>query len=245
MSLVVNNVGKTYRRGIWRYKEILALKDITFSLEQGKVLALLGQNGAGKTTLIKCLLNFLKVDTGTIRINGQNIETLINLCKVGYMPEKLQFSPKITIKEYISDLMILRGKNDTEYLNDLSELISEFYLEDHLQKKLETFSKGTAKKVAFIQAILHKPELLILDEPTDGLDPVSRRVLLNKINFLKRQGCTVVITTHLLSDISFVADQLIVLQKGQIIENVEAGKLNSSVDDWYLNVIMNHGGMNL
>lgn len=141
--------------------------------------------------------------------------------------------------------MVLRGKHKDEYSDWLLTLIHDLYLDDHTPKNLDTFSKGTAKKVAFIQSILHKPKLLILDEPTDGLDPVSRRVLLNKINFLKQNGCTVIITTHLLSDIALVADDLIVLQNGHIVEQTQIEKISSPLDDWYLNVIFNNRGMDL
>ena len=243
MSLVVENVSKTYRSGTWNIKEFKALKGVSFSLESGKVLALLGQNGAGKTTLIKCILNFLRIDSGDITMCGKSIETLIKNSEVGYMPEKLQLPKQVTIKEYISDLMILRGKKVSEYDDKLDTYIKKFYMEKHVQKKLEHYSKGTAKKAAFIQAIIHEPALLILDEPTDGLDPVSRRALLDEINELKRSGHTILISTHLLSDISIVADKAIVLQNGSIIQQSNLNELQDSLDDWYLNVILEHGGM--
>lgn len=245
MSLIVNHVSKTYQSGIWNVKKVYALKDVSFSLESGSVLALVGQNGAGKTTLIKCMLDFIRTETGSITIDGSGIKKLIQDCQVGYMPERLLFPSRITLSEYISDLMVLRGKSEDEYQELFDTYIQKFYMTKHMNTSVEHFSKGTTKKAAFIQAVLHQPNLLILDEPTDGLDPVSRRALLNEINELKKAGSTVIITTHLLSDISLVADEVIVLQNGCVVRQASVSEISSSLDDWYLQTVFEQGGMEL
>lgn len=241
MSLKFDHVKKCYRDGI--FKKNIVLKDITYELEKGQVLAVIGQNGAGKSTLIKCLLNFIYPDEGTVTMDGNSVRELVYLGEVGYMPEAFVGPEMVSVRQYIEDLLILRGKNPDEYQERLDELTELFYMKKHMKKTFSRCSKGTVKKAVFIQAILCRPSLLILDEPTDGLDPVSRRIMLNEIRRIKEEGGTVVITTHLLSDLSFVADQVIVLQKGKIAAQTECSRLDCSLDDWYLNVLMEKGGI--
>ena len=245
MSLNVIHIGKTYKNGIINSKMTKALIDASFSVDSGTVLAIIGQNGAGKTTLIKCILNLIHPNTGEINFDDLKIDEIIRDGDLGYMPENLQFPEMITFKEYLSDIMILRGKDISCYQERLEDLIIKFYMSEHINKRISEYSKGTIKKIAFIQAILHQPKLLILDEPTDGLDPVSRRVLLNEVIEVKKAGGIVLITTHILSDLNLIADKVIVLQKGSIIKKEDIKNIDSSLDDWYLNTLVENGGMKL
>jgi ABC-type multidrug transport system ATPase subunit len=245
MSLIVDNISKTYRSGLFFHDKVEALKNVSFTQKTGTVLALIGQNGAGKTTLIKCILDFIRPDTGSVAMSGCRIKDIIKKGQVGYMPELLQFPNMITLDEYLTDLMILRGKRKEEYCELYDALIEKFYMGEHIDKSISQYSKGTKKKAAFLQAILHKPKLLILDEPTDGLDPVSRRALLNEVNSIKKSGCTVIITTHLLSDLSMVSDKIIVLQCGRLISETYLESIQGSLDDWYLQTIFEQGGMGI
>ncbi len=243
MSLFVENLKKSYKKRGRNGEKPFSLNNIRFQLEQGRILALVGQNGAGKTTLIKCLLNLLHPDSGRIRMNDFTIEQLIMRGGLGYMPDYVKFPEMITLKEYVNDLMVLRGKKFSEYGENFEQLTEKLYMTKHLNKMLTQYSKGTAKKAAFVQAVLHQPELLILDEPTDGLDPVSRRVLLNELLRMKEMGSTIVITTHLLADLAMVADEIIVLQNGSIIQQVNCTEISGNLDDWYLETIFANGGM--
>jgi len=245
MSLLVNHVGKTYKQGFINTKTTEALKNVSFSVNEGTVLAIIGQNGAGKTTLIKCILSLLRPDKGDILFNDLKIEDVIREGNLGYMPENLQFPDMITFIEYLSDIMILRGKCIHEYQEKLDNLIRRFFLSEHINKHISEYSKGTIKKIAFIQAILHQPKLLILDEPTDGLDPISRRVLLNEVTEVKKAGGIVLITTHILSDLNLIADKVIVLQNGNIIKEEDTNNITTSLDDWYLKTLIENGGIDL
>ncbi len=241
MELKINAVKKAYRYGL--VKKNLVLKDVDYQLENGQVLAVVGQNGAGKSTLIKCMLSFLKPDEGSITMDDMPIEKMIQIGKVGYMPESFVGPEMVSVRQYLEDLLILRGLNPDDYKERLEELAEKFFMKKHLEKTFARCSKGTVKKVIFLQAILHNPTLLILDEPTDGLDPVSRRLLLEEIKKVKQSGGTVVITTHLLSDLSIVSDKVIVLQNGTIIADATYKELPCSLEEWYFETLMKNGGM--
>lgn len=243
MSLNVEHINKSYKSGWIKDEKIFSLNDVSFTLEKGKILALIGQNGAGKTTLIKCMLNLLHPDSGTILSGGNTIEQMIEKGSLGFMPDSLKFPDMITLKEYITDLMVLRGKRFSDYEEDFYQLADKLYMTKHLDKLITQYSKGTMKKAAFIQAVIHRPELLILDEPTDGLDPVSRRILLKELLNMKENGSTIVIATHLLSDISMIADEVVVLQNGYVIKKSNRTDIKCSLDDWYLQTILENGGM--
>lgn len=134
MSLIVENVSKAYESGIWKIKKLRVLCDISFSLKEGRVLALIGQNGAGKTTLIKCILGFVRPDSGTIAMDGKAIRSLIETGNIGYMPEKLRFPDRMTFSEYIEDLMVLRGKESYQAL--YNDYVQKFFMEEHTEKRL-------------------------------------------------------------------------------------------------------------
>lgn len=242
MSLVIEDIGKTYKFNILGTKKLEALKHINIRIESGSVLALVGQNGAGKTTLIKCILNYLKADTGKIQFDEKPIKEIVKEGKLGYMPEILQYDGMFTLKEYVTDLMVLRGCSMKDYNERFECLVDKFHMTKHLEKPLKKYSKGNMKKATFIQAVLHNPQLLILDEPTDGLDPVSRRALLNEILEIKKNGGTVIITTHILSDLLMVADDIVLLQNGKIICESELSEISGTLDDWYLEKIVQYGG---
>ena len=242
MTLMISDVSKSYKNNFFSLKKNRALSGINLEIESGSVLALVGQNGAGKTTLIKCLLNYIKPDMGRFQFDGYPISEIIKNGKLGYMPESLKYDSMFTLNEYITDLMILKGYSMSEYTERLNSLVSKFQMSKYLDKPLMHYSKGNMKKAIFIQAIIHSPQLLILDEPTDGLDPVSRRTLLNEILQIKKNGGTVIITTHILSDLAIVADKIVFLQNGKVICETEMNKINGTLDDWYLEKTMQYGG---
>jgi ABC-type multidrug transport system ATPase subunit len=242
MSLTIEQLNKSFHTT--NNKKFPALKNISLTLEPGRVHALIGQNGAGKTTLIKCLLGFLKADSGTIAIDEVPVKQMIQMNQVGYMPEVISNMGTITGRDYILDMMLLRGMKKENIENVFQELVQTFFLEKYIDIPLAHCSKGNFKKIIFLQAILHNPRLLILDEPTDGLDPISRRRMLEEINHLKNNNSYIIITTHLLSDLERVADDITVLQKGQILAAAERKDLKESIDDWYIKQIEKSGQIN-
>ena len=238
MSIVIQNLSKKYKG--YNSKKFYALKDINLQIDDNTCLALIGQNGAGKTTLIKCLLGLVRHEEGFIKINDKKIGYIIQNNELGFMPEKVENLEKITGRQYINQFTILRGIN-SDCEENLHNLILRLSLDKYMDIPMGHCSKGNYKKILFLQAILHKPKLLILDEPTDGVDPISRRVMLDIVNDIKKSGCYVIVTTHLLSDIERIADKIAILNSGKIIEEVNRKNMREDIEDWYINCLQRCG----
>lgn len=198
-----------------RFADFTALNNVSFEVERGQTMALLGHNGAGKSTLIKILLGLLKPSAGEVTVLGQSLKSHNQRAdlKIGYLPENVSFYDKLTGKEILSYFAALKGVAKGR----VNELIAEFGLEYAQDRALKTYSKGMKQRLGFAQAILCQPELLLLDEPTVGLDPVASQFLYGKIDELKQQGCGVIVCTHELSLIENNIDVALILAKGQAL----------------------------
>lgn len=196
-----------------RFGRQQVLEGLDLRIDKGKGTALLGPNGSGKTTLIKILLGLTLPDAGTITLNGQPVRADgAHRHQMGYMPQIARYPENLTGQEVLQLLSDLRGNprhRDTE-------LIDAFRLGPELGKPLRTLSGGTRQKVSAVLAFLFDPELLILDEPTAGLDPVASSVLKDKIQAAMAQGKTVLISSHIMSEIEELADHVAYLYEGRI-----------------------------
>ncbi len=212
MSLELNNICKKYN------KKKQVLNNLCLEIQNNTVCSIVGTNGVGKSTLIKSILGLIKIDSGYIKYNDQEITNLIKQGKVGYLPEYLDFSKSILLYDYLRDMSIIKGMNKHTAEERINSLLEMFDLKKNAYESIYKFSKGMKKKVGFIQAVLNSPELLILDEPTDGLDPKSRRTMLKFIKDLTTQNCTVIITSHILADLELISDTVSIIHNGKIIE---------------------------
>jgi Cu-processing system ATP-binding protein len=193
------------------------LKNITIHLKPGKVTALIGPNGAGKSTLIKSILGLVKPESGEIFIGDTSVTNEKVRCKLGYMPQTPQFPPHMTVREIIDFVQKLRSDaphRDMKLLNQLG-------LQYELDKPFKTLSGGTKQKVSAVIAFLFFPDVLILDEPTAGLDPVSALTFKQRIREEANAGKTIIYTSHILQEIEELADELIYLQDGNVVLHVE------------------------
>lgn len=194
-----------------RFDNFDALKHINLELFQGETLALLGHNGAGKSSLIKIILGLIQPSAGQrILQSDQGNRSSVNL---GYLPESVSFYDKLTGREVLSYFADLKGVVPSR----VSQLIEEFELEYAQHRPLKTYSKGMKQRLGVAQAILSEPKILLLDEPTVGLDPQASQFLYQKIDQLKQQGCAVVVCTHELSIVEKHLDRALLLAKGQQI----------------------------
>lgn len=195
------------------FGHFLALDDVSFDLPQGQTMALLGHNGAGKSTLIKILLGLITPMSGEIDILGRKVtkQSARADLRIGYLPENVSFYDKLTGEEILTYFAELKGVS----ANKVSQLIEEFGLEYAKDRQLKTYSKGMAQRLGFAQAILSEPELLLLDEPTVGLDPAASQFLYAKIDELKQQGTAVIVCTHELSLIENNIDHALILARGK------------------------------
>ena len=196
-----------------RFDSVYALRAIDLDIIPGRVTAILGPNGAGKTTLMKMILGLTRVTDGKILVDGERIGTDPSYrARIGYMPQIARFPENLTAAELIAMLRDLRG--EAAELDD--DLVTRFGLSDQLGKPLRTLSGGTRQKVNAVLAFLFQPDLLILDEPTAGLDPVSSAVLKDKILEARNAGRTVIVTSHVLSDLDALADDIAFLIDGRV-----------------------------
>ncbi|MEX0596491.1 MAG: ABC transporter ATP-binding protein, partial [Candidatus Paceibacterota bacterium] len=156
-----------------RYGDLTAINDVSFEIKKGEIVGLLGHNGAGKTTIMKVLTGFLEQCSGEVKIKGLDIsEDLIAIqAKIGYLPENVPLYPEMTILDYLEYVADLRGISPEDLKAKIAKAVSRTNLESKALNKIETLSKGFKQRVGVAQAILHEPEILILDEPTNGLDP--------------------------------------------------------------------------
>ena len=196
-----------------KFGKLEVLKNINLSCKKGECIALIGPNGCGKTTLIKSVLGMVLPDSGTIHFNGNSVlgEYLYRE-KIGYMPQIGRYPDNMTIGQIIEMIKKIRNSSD-----DLDEdLLHAFELEKMFDKQMRTLSGGTTQKVSAVLAFLFNPDVLILDEPTAGLDPLAAEVLKEKIIKEKEKGKLILITSHLLSELDDLITEIIFMQEGKV-----------------------------
>lgn len=199
------------------YGKLRALNDINLEINRGEVIGLLGHNGAGKTTTMKLLLGLLRASSGEVKVFGGDPLDKSHANKIrtnmGYLPENLSFYPQLTGMETLSYFAELKDASKGER----DQLLEDVGLAHAAHRKLKTYSKGMRQRLGLAQALLNKPGLLILDEPTVGLDPVATRDLYLKIDLLKQQGTTVILCSHVLSGIEEHIDRAVILANGCVL----------------------------
>ena len=197
------------------YKKIKALQDINVSFEKGQSIAIIGPNESGKTTLIKCILGMVKPDQGTIQFKDQDIRAGRDYLKnIGYMPQIGRYPDRMRVGEVFQLMKALRKTKDQPQIDET--LLKAFQLETLFNKPMYSLSGGTRQKVSASLAFLFSPQVLMLDEPTAGLDPLSSEILKNHIKAKQEEGKLILITSHILSDLEEICDYLLYLQEGHI-----------------------------
>lgn len=209
MFLQVNNISK-------QFEDKQALADVSFSIEAGKIYGLLGPNGAGKTTLIRIITQIFYPDSGTVFFDG---EPLLNkhLNQIGYMPEERGLYKKMKVGEHLQYFAQLRNFSKNEAKERIDFYIKKFEIESWLNKEIVDLSKGMQQKVQFIATILHRPKLLILDEPFSGLDPINSEVIKDAIFELNNNGTTVLFSTHRMENVEEICSDIILMNQGKKI----------------------------
>jgi len=208
-----------------RYGEIQALRGMSFQVEQGEIVGLLGPNGAGKSTAIKCLTGYLHPDEGSVHVDGINVldAPIEAQARIGYLPENTPLYPEMSVQAYLRMIAELRNVPEELIVEKLSDAIIATGLEQRLTQPIGQLSKGLRQRVGLAQAILHKPRLLILDEPTIGLDPTQIVEIRNLIKDLSANS-TILFSSHILSEVEAVCDRVIILVNGEV-------KADSRLDD--------------
>jgi len=217
--LQVDGVKKSFR-GDMSLTTREVLHGVSFSAGSGEILGFLGPNGAGKTTTIKIILDLLRPDSGSVRIFGRPSGDRSAMKMTGYLPENPYIYPHLTLTEFLSFCADLSEVPRGEAGARVREVISLTGLEEHSGRRAKGFSKGMLQRVALAQAILHDPDLLILDEPFSGLDPIGRKTVRDILLDLKGRGKTIFFSSHILPDMEALCDRACIIKDGAIIRTV-------------------------
>ncbi len=212
--ILFDSVSKTYTAelGSSAYR---ALDDVSFSLNKGKTLGLIGANGAGKSTCIKLLMDFIRPDTGSVSIIGQSPTQHAIRSRIGYLPETANFPANLTVLDMLRFTGTTCNMPRQHIKNASEKWLRRLGLWDARTRPLRNYSKGMQQRANFAIALLNDPELLILDEPMSGLDPLGRADILALIGDLKIQGRTILFCSHILEDVDRLVDRVLVLHRGQ------------------------------
>lgn len=204
-----------------------AVADLSFEIQDGSIMGLIGQNGAGKTTTFRLILDFLKADKGRVLWNGQPISAK-EYDVIGYLPEERGLYPKASIEEQLVFFAELRGKKRKEILPKIDEWMDRFQVKGKKSDKVKSLSKGNQQKVQLIATLIHEPKLVILDEPFSGLDPVNAELLKDGIIELKKQGSCVIFSSHNMDNVEKICDHLIMLNNGHTVLNGKVHEIRES-----------------
>lgn len=215
-AIEIDGLTKDYPVGFWRKRMRRSLDNLTLRVEEGEVFGFLGPNGAGKTTTLKLLMNLIFPTSGTARIQGKSIEDVQMHREIGYLPEQPYFYDYLTGRELLDYYAQFFGYDKAERRTRVARLLELVGLTGAANVQLRKFSKGMLQRVGIAQAILNDPKVVFLDEPMSGLDPIGRREVRDIILDLKRRGCTVFFSTHILSDAEMLCDRVAVLVEGKL-----------------------------
>ena len=213
----IENLTKDYETGFWRKKKLRALDDLSLTVKSGQIFGFLGGNGAGKTTTIKILMSLLFPSSGTAKILGREISDSNMHSSIGYCPENPYFYDYLTARELMNYFGELFGIESARRKEKTAELLTSVGLEEKdWNKQLRKFSKGMLQRVGLAQSLINDPEIVFLDEPMSGLDPMGRREIRELIAGLRDKGTTVFMSTHILSDVEALCDEVAILRNGKL-----------------------------
>ncbi len=209
-----------------RYGPLTAVDEISFEIEPGEVVGFLGPNGAGKTTTMKILTGSLQPDEGAVRYDGRSIarELIRARARVGYLPETSALYPDMLVSENLAYAGELRGLTGADFRSAVKKAMAQTGIEQVFTRPVSELSKGFRQRVGLTAAILHEPEILVLDEPTEGLDPNQRVEIRRLINELGRER-TVILSTHVLGEVEATCDRLLIIHRGRLVADGPVGEL--------------------
>lgn len=235
-AIEVVELYKTYR-GFFRRNGIEALKGVNLTVKEGEIFGLLGPNGAGKTTLIKILLGIAFADNGSSTLFGIDSRRVEVRRLVGYLPEDHQLPEYLKAWRVLDFFAQLYGMKERQ--SQINELLKLWGIEERRDSKVRGYSKGMRQRLAIAQALINKPKLLILDEPTANLDPLGRKDVKDLLLKLKSEGTTVFISSHVLTEIERICDRVAILHRGQLLKEgtVEELTQEKSLEDVFVELI--------
>ena len=226
-ALEVENISKSFG-------DFYAVKDLTFNISQGTIYGLLGPNGAGKTTTIRMVMNIIIPDKGRIKVLERKMDEKMKE-KIGYLPEDRGLYPKMKVGEHLFFLAELKGMARLGAREKIDSWLERLGLADWKDKKVEELSRGMQQKLQFIATIIHQPELIVLDEPFAGLDPVNTKLLKDIMLEMKAEGRTVIFSTHRMEQVEMICDNICLINKA---EKVLEGNLSQIKKQYGMNTVI-------
>jgi ABC-2 type transport system ATP-binding protein len=235
--LVITSISKTYIiKDLFKKRYKRAVSDVSFSVNRGEIVGILGLNGAGKTTIIKMICGITKPDSGKIEFEGKEIRPFdIDYKKnIGYLGELPYFYPFFTAKQ---TLEFYGGLSDMDLDDEkIDSVLSTVGILKYKGEKVKNFSKGMMQKLAIATTLIHNPSFLIYDEPTSGLDPIAIRDIRNLLLFLKNEGKTILLSSHSISEVEKICDKVIIIKEGKLSLIIEKEKwLDNNLEDIFVN----------
>ncbi len=235
----IEQVCKTFR--LESGKKVTAVQDLSLQVATGEVFGCIGPNGAGKSTTIKLLLDLIRPDSGNISINNLPSNDESSRARVGYLPENPYIYDFLTAREYLSYAGHLSGLSKTIIAERSNLLLEKLKLFQAANRKISGYSKGMQQRTAIAAALIHDPELVVLDEPMSGLDPLGRKLIFDLIAELKQQGKTVFISSHVLTDIERLCDRVGIIVQGRLCYESQVDQLSAPLDELFLQVVQQAG----
>ncbi len=235
--ITIKHVSKSYGSDLFKKKK-LAVNDTSFDIHSNEIFGIIGANGAGKSTIIKMILGFIRPDIGEIRINDKTPFDSAARIKMGYLPENPYFYANLSALELLRFSSSASGLPKKESEHRIDMLLKKVDLYSYRKQRLKTFSKGMVQRAGICFAIVHDPEIVVLDEPMSGLDPLGRKMVVDLINDLKEQGKTILFCSHILNDVERICDRVAVMDKGglkKIFHQPDFGQY--SMEDMFLQVL--------
>ncbi len=224
-SIEISNLAKVYNK---KKNEVRALNDLTLNISPGIIYGLLGPNGAGKTTLIKILLGIVHPTLGNAKVLGVDINDYSIRKRIGYLPENHKFPQFLTAESVMKYFAELSGVEISNLDKEIDRLLALVNMTKWKKTKIKKFSKGMMQRLGLAQALINNPDLIFLDEPTDGVDPIGRKEIRDLLLRLKDDGKTIFLNSHLLSEVELVSDRIAILNKGNLIKEGSVEEITAS-----------------
>jgi len=232
---------------VYLYPGTRALDNVSFDITRGSVTALAGPNGAGKTTLLRCLAGLDRPLSGSITVAGINVleEPRLAHARIGYLSDFFGLYDALTVRQGLSHAASANGVSDAKLATTVNETATRLDIADRLEQRCSTLSRGLRQRVAIGQAIVHAPEVVLLDEPASGLDPEARHALATLFTRLKNEGMTLVVSSHILAELDEYSTHMLVLRSGRLIEHRPLGSASAKNGGQHIRVRLAHPHANL
>ncbi|MEA3295199.1 MAG: ATP-binding cassette domain-containing protein [Euryarchaeota archaeon] len=198
------------------YNDTQVINNISFTVDQGEIFGLLGPNGAGKTTILRMLLDIITSDSGSIKVFDNTLDYAAK-DRIGYLPEERGLYKTTKITDHLVYLAQLKGIPKKQAQEKAEYLLRLIEMYEHKEKKVEELSKGMQQKIQFIAAIIHDPDIIVVDEPFSGLDPVNTRLIINILLEQKKAGKTIILSTHIMEQVQTLCDRILMINKGSVV----------------------------